>query len=148
MLIDIARVFKRLAHRTLSDFVKRDSANPIVAVVAFFLFLGFRAVPELLRKMGGHGLAFAVRVGRKVDRVHAGSQLLQLGTTFSLPGMTTYSVSKWLSTSTPSVLLGRSFTCPYDASTVYPLPRYFEISLTLPGDSTMTKPFANGTSEI
>src|SRR2546428_10449614 len=62
--------------------------------------------------------------------------------------MMTYSVSKSLSTSTPSVLLGRSLTWPNEASTVYPLPRYFEISLTLPGDSTMTKPFANGSSMV
>src|SRR6266404_8008198 len=58
--------------------------------------------------------------------------------TFSLPGMTTYSVSKSFSMSTPSVLLGKSFTCPSEASTVKPRPRYFWIVLALAGDSTMT----------
>src|SRR5579863_6999384 len=57
-----------------------------------------------------------------------------------------YSVSKSLSTSTPRVLLGRSFTWPSEASTVKPLPRYFWMVFALAGDSTMTKPFDNGSS--
>src|SRR6266852_3921859 len=60
--------------------------------------------------------------------------------------MTTYSVSKSFSTSTPRLLLGRSFTWPKDASTVNPLPRYFWIVFALAGDSTMTRPLDNGSS--
>src|SRR5581483_4787825 len=60
--------------------------------------------------------------------------------TFSLPGMTMYSVSNSLSMSTPRVLLGRSFTWPSEASTVYPLPRYFWMVFALAGDSTITRP--------
>src|SRR5215831_10135247 len=63
--------------------------------------------------------------------------------TFSLPGITMYSVSNSLSISTPSVLLGRSFTWPSEASTVKPFPRYFWMVFALAGDSTMTKPLDN-----
>src|ERR1700681_2644915 len=76
------------------------------------------------------------------------ASFFNLATTFSLPGMMTYSVSKSLSVSTPRVLLGRSLTWPSEASTVKPLPRYFWIVLALAGDSTMTKPFANLSSVV
>src|SRR5579872_5690043 len=72
------------------------------------------------------------------------ASFLSLVRTFSLPGMTVYSVSKSLSMSTPRLLLGRSFTCPSEASTLKPFPRYFWIVFAFAGDSTMTKPFANG----
>src|SRR5438270_11078589 len=71
------------------------------------------------------------------------ASFFSLTSTFSLPGITMYSVSKSLSMSTPSVLLGRSLTWPSEASTVYPLPRYFWMVLALAGDSTMTKPLDN-----
>src|SRR3984893_8890192 len=71
------------------------------------------------------------------------ASFLSLARTFSLPGMTMYSVSKSLSTSTPSVLLGRSLTWPSEASTVKPFPRYFWMVFAFAGDSTMTKPLAN-----
>src|SRR5215467_16076767 len=48
--------------------------------------------------------------------------------------------------STPRVLLGRSLTCPSEASTLKPLPRYFWIVFALAGDSTMTKPLDNVSS--
>src|SRR5947209_5318071 len=48
--------------------------------------------------------------------------------------------------STPRVLLGRSFTCPREASTEKPFPRYFWMVFALAGDSTMTKPFDNFSS--
>src|SRR5690349_5665476 len=48
VLINVAWMFESLAHRTLRDFVKRDPADTFGAVVALFLFLGFRAVAELL----------------------------------------------------------------------------------------------------
>src|SRR5215469_7590581 len=50
--------------------------------------------------------------------------------------------------STPRVLLGRSLTCPSEASTEKPFPRYFWIVFALAGDSTMTKPFDNGSSVL
>src|SRR5580692_7493664 len=74
------------------------------------------------------------------------ASFFSFATTFSLPGITTYSVSKSFSTSTPSVLLGRSFTWPSDASTVKPLPRYFWMVFALAGDSTITKPLVNVSS--
>src|SRR5579864_7509847 len=76
------------------------------------------------------------------------ASFFSLATTFSLPGITTYSVSKSLSTSTPSVLLGRSFTWPSEASTVKPFPRYFWMVFAFAGDSTMTKPLANVSSMV
>src|SRR6267143_608432 len=76
------------------------------------------------------------------------ASFFNLARTFSLPGMTMYSVSKSLSMSTPSVLLGRSLTCPSEASTVKPLPRYFWMVFALAGDSTMTKPLDNSSSFI
>src|SRR5579864_6348692 len=48
--------------------------------------------------------------------------------------------------STPRVLLGKSLTCPSEASTEKPFPRYFWMVFALAGDSTMTKPFDNGSS--
>ena len=36
--------------------------------------------------MGGNGFAFAIRVGREVDRIHALRQLLQLGDNFFFAG--------------------------------------------------------------
>src|SRR5260370_9370827 len=66
--------------------------------------------------------------------------------TFSFPGITMYSVSKSFSTSTPRSLLGRLFTWAREASTVYPVPRYFWMVFALAGDSTMTKPLDNGSS--
>src|SRR6266481_3136209 len=68
------------------------------------------------------------------------ASFLSLLRTFSFPGITTYSVSKSFSMSTPRLLLGRSFTWPKEASTVNPLPRYFWIVFALAGDSTMTRP--------
>ena len=45
------------------------------------------------------------------------ASFFSLATTFSLPGMTTYSVEKSLSRSTPSDFLGKSLMCPSEAST-------------------------------
>src|ERR1041384_5811626 len=56
---------------------------------------------------------------------------------FSL--MVTYSGAKSLSTSTPSLRVGRSRRWPTVAFTVYPRPRYFPMVLALVGDSTMTR---------
>src|SRR5262245_10003134 len=61
--------------------------------------------------------------------------------TFFLSRRTTYSGSKPFSTSTPSLDLGRSMTCPTDAFTVNPDPRYFLIVRALAGDSTTTSDF-------
>src|SRR5580658_679689 len=74
------------------------------------------------------------------------ASFFSLATTFSLPGITTYSVRKSLSKSTPSDFFGKSLIWPSEASTSYPEPRYFWIVFAFAGDSTMTKPFANGTS--
>src|SRR5271169_1996934 len=75
------------------------------------------------------------------------ASFFSLARTFSFPGMTTYSVSNSFSTSTPRLLLGRSFTWPKEASTVNPLPRYFWIVFALAGDSTMTRPLDNVSSD-
>ena len=52
--------------------------------------------------------------------------------------MTTYSGAKSCSMSMPIFFLGRSFTCPTEAFTTYPAPRYFLMVLALAGDSTIT----------
>ena len=59
--------------------------------------------------------------------------------TSPLPLIVIYLGSKLLSMSTPIWLLGKSRTCPTDASTLYDLPKNFPIDFTLPGDSTITK---------
>src|SRR5689334_15905639 len=67
--------------------------------------------------------------------------------TFTLVGSTTYSGSNLASTSTPSLFLGRSRTCPIDAITLKSRPRYLLIVFAFAGDSTMTSdlaiPFTN-----
>src|SRR3954463_15216829 len=52
--------------------------------------------------------------------------------------MMTYSGSNVLR-STPMPLLGRSRTCPIDAFTMKPSPRYLLIVLAFAGDSTITR---------
>src|SRR5208283_314787 len=74
------------------------------------------------------------------------ASFFSLAITFSLPGITSYSVANSLSRSTPRDFLGKSLMCPSEASTSYPAPRYFWIVFALAGDSTITKPFDNGTS--
>src|SRR5438046_1925190 len=59
--------------------------------------------------------------------------------TFFLPSMTSYWGAKPCSMSIPMVFLGRSLTCPTEAFTTYPGPRYFLIVVALAGDSTMTR---------
>src|ERR1700732_320189 len=121
-------MFERGLDGALCDFVESHAADAraVANVVRLrfgllsLLFLLTRVFAELVGEMGGDGFAF--------------------------PGMTTYSVSKSFSMSTPRLLLGRSFTWPKEASTVNPLPRYFWIVFALAGDSTMTRPFDNGSS--
>src|SRR4051812_16759059 len=62
--------------------------------------------------------------------------------TFLRVASSSYTGSKPLSTSTPSLLFGRSRTCPIDASTLYSFPRYLLIVFAFAGDSTMTNAFA------
>ncbi|AGP38522.1 hypothetical protein SCE1572_31040 [Sorangium cellulosum So0157-2] len=38
--------------------------------------------------------------------------------------------------------MGRSLTCPFEANTSYPLPRYFLMVFAFAGDSTMTSVLA------
>src|SRR5580765_827553 len=59
--------------------------------------------------------------------------------TACLPWMGSYCGSKSLSTSTPSLLFGRSMTWPLDASTMKSLPRNLFSVLDLVGDSTTTR---------
>src|SRR5574341_1874875 len=62
--------------------------------------------------------------------------------TLAFPLIVTYCGVKSRSTSTPSLLVGRSLTCPTEAITVYPRPRYLVMVLALAGDSTMIRDFA------
>src|SRR5437867_774661 len=55
--------------------------------------------------------------------------------------MGTYSGSKSLSRSTPSLLFGRSMIWPFEAITVKPRPRNFVRVRDFVGDSTMTSDF-------
>src|ERR1041385_4022938 len=56
--------------------------------------------------------------------------------------MTVYSGSKSPSTSTPSLFLGRSRTCPMEAMTLKSRPKYLLIVFAFAGDSTMTSALA------
>src|SRR5438477_62547 len=60
----------------------------------------------------------------------------------SLPGIVTYSGLKECSTSIPSVLFGKSRTCPIEARISYLPPRNRPSVLALAGDSTMISGFA------
>src|SRR6516162_9384491 len=62
-----------------------------------------------------------------------------LASTACLPWMGSYWGSKSLSTSTPSLLFGRSMIWPLDASTMKSLPRNLFSVLDLVGDSTTTR---------
>src|SRR5690606_303039 len=62
--------------------------------------------------------------------------------TFCLSGSTTYWGWEPSSTSTPSLLLGRSRTCPIDAMTLKSRPRYLLMVFALAGDSTTTRALA------
>src|SRR5258706_2763535 len=63
---------------------------------------------------------------------------LILASAWFLARIGTYSGSKSFSMSTPSWLLGRSMTCPFEAITVKPRPRNLESVRDLVGDSTIT----------
>ncbi len=54
-------------------------------------------------------------------------------------GRISYSAANPFLTSTPSVFLGRSRTCPMEAFTVKSFPRYLLIVFALAGDSTITR---------
>src|SRR5437016_14194952 len=96
--------------------------------------------------MYSDGLAFAVRVRRQINHVRRTCQLLQPGNNFLFPrDNDVFCIEIILDIDTKSAL-GRSFTWPSDASTVYPVPRYFWIVFALAGDSTITKPLANVSS--
>src|SRR5438093_10500376 len=69
--------------------------------------------------------------------VRAASRIL--ASAWFLARIGTYSGSKSLSRSTPSLLLGRSMTWPFEASTLYPRPRNLLSVFDLVGDSTMTR---------
>ena len=86
MLIDIPRMLEGFAHRPLRNLVKRHPAKSFVPIfLAFFLFL-LLAVAKFFRQMRGNRFAFAVRIRRQINRVHAHSQLLQLGDDFFFTG--------------------------------------------------------------
>src|SRR3989338_6235600 len=60
---------------------------------------------------------------------------------FDLSRGVMYCGSKLFSISIPILLFGRSRKCPKDDSTLYPLPRNFEMVFALVGDSTITSVF-------
>src|SRR5712691_3218904 len=62
--------------------------------------------------------------------------------TFLRVGRISYSAANPFLTSTPSVFLGRSRTCPMEAFTWKSFPRYLLIVFALAGDSTITRFFA------
>jgi len=95
--------------------------------------------PNLFSDMPGDGLALAVGVGRQQDLLRPLGRALISAITFFLPSMTTYSGWKSCFTSMPMLALGRSLTCPTDALTTKPAPRYFLMVAALAGDSTITR---------
>ena len=67
------------------------------------------------------------------------TSFFSLASNSPLPLMVIYFGSKSFSTSIPIVDLGKSRTCPFDAVTSYPEPKYFFMVFTFAGDSTITK---------
>src|SRR5215471_13368450 len=76
--------------------------------------------------------------GARYTRPTSPAAFLISARTFFLPSMTSYSGWKSCSMSMPMFFLGRSLTCPTDAFTTKPRPRYFLIVFAFAGDSTMT----------
>src|SRR5919108_779186 len=62
--------------------------------------------------------------------------------TFFLDAIDSYSSAKSFSTSTPSLLFGRSRMCPIDATTLKSRPKYLLMVFAFAGDSTTTSAFA------
>src|SRR5580765_1958128 len=62
--------------------------------------------------------------------------------TFLRDAIDSYSSAKSFSTSTPSLLFGRSRMCPIDARTLKSRPRYLLMVFAFAGDSTTTSAFA------
>ena len=83
-------MLERFAHRALRNFVESDAANALRfglgVLLGFFLFLLLGAVAEFFRQVRGDGFAFAVRVRREIDAIHAQRQLLQPGDNFFFAG--------------------------------------------------------------
>ena len=77
VLIDVAGMVECFLHGLLGDLVEGDAAN-------FFSFFGVGA--QLQRQMIGNRLTLAVRVGRQVNFVRLGGQLLELIDNFLLAG--------------------------------------------------------------
>ena len=87
ILIDVTRVLKRFAHSALRDLVKSDASNALrlrfSTLLGFLLFLfAFGIVAQFFRQMRRDGFAFAIRIGREIDRIHPDRQLLQPGNNF------------------------------------------------------------------
>mgnify|MGYP003305812790 CR=1 FL=1 len=62
---------------------------------------------------------------------------------FSLPGIICQRIAKSCSVSTLPFSGTKSRTCPTDAMTCHPAPRYFSIVLAFDGDSTISKFISN-----
>ena len=93
----------RCQRRVFGDFVQLDA-------------LGVVELQEL-GQMPRDRLALAVGVGREVDFARDFAALLSSLMTSPLPLIVRYLGVKSCSTSTPSVIFGRSRTCPTDALT-------------------------------
>ena len=85
MLIDAARVLERRLDGALGDLVESNAAEALVFLRFLFSFFP-GAVAKFLSKVGGDGLAFAVRVGGEINGIRRDGQLLQLGDDFLFAG--------------------------------------------------------------
>ena len=100
-------MLQRLLDRLLRDLVERQPVDlPLLA-------------PELLGEVPADRLAFAIGVGRDVDVGGILGRVLELlDDLLARLRSISYSSAKSLSTSTPSLLFGRSRMWPIDATTL------------------------------
>src|SRR5215469_15746573 len=129
-------MLERRLHRTLGDFVEGHSLDAgRRGGLAFFCFLRFLLLCPVSVKLAGkvrsNGLALAVRVRRKVNRIRRGGQLLQLGDNLFFAGDDDVVRLKIVADVHTQSALGQVFDVPQGG---------------FDGDSTMTKPFDNVSS--
>ena len=103
----LRRVLERGEHALLRDLVEHQAADLLAIAAA-----------ELLGEVPADRLALAVRVGRDEDLGASFAASFSSLRTFLRLAMTSYDGSKPSSTSTPSLLFGRSRTWPIEATTL------------------------------
>ncbi len=84
--VDLPGMLERILDRALRDLIKGHALDGRSALLLFALLAAEQVTAQFLRQMRRNGLAFAVRVRRQVDIVHAQRYFLELGENFLFAG--------------------------------------------------------------